>query len=355
MIKIQILQSYYKFIGRFNTLFGSLRASDNGALPVNFQPFTEQENFGLTDFELKSETKTIDDTLFKKIYEYLLFTKQKLLFLVGYKKSFLEDLIQKNEALVAKHEAITELYESNLGNNVIKSMYLKTSQNNLFNFNYLFKNGFVVKNKKIFPVFKKINKLECDVVSYSGKVNIKFNNSVFLSMMNLVFSRELNDQIIISYKTKGDTETKFVTQPITLSKNKFISLCFEDCTEITISSNVQFNEYLTSLTCYGGFETTEYAQGYGVLDIEHSSNIVSLMIESQPELFFYKVNKNIFSSLQTTNSYYDFENNSAFERIQANLFQSINFSDDDLVVFVFDTNQGFLNEPLIYGGVSDVD
>lgn len=352
---MKIEQAYFKFINRFNILFSSLKAGNTNSIPLNFQHFTEQENFGLTDYELKSETKVIDDVLFVKIYDYLLFCKQKLLFLLGYKKSFYDELSQKNEELIALNTKLTNTYDNNIGNNVLTSMYLKASHSNIFSYDFIFKNGFTLNNNKIFPIFKKMDKLEYDLTSYSGKLNVKFNNNVYLSMINLVFSRELNDQIIISYKTKDSTETKFYSSVITLSKNKFISLGFENCSEINISSNVNFNEFLSSLICFGGFENTEYAQGYGVLKLDSEDTIEKFIIESDPELFFYKVNKNVFSTLQTTNSYYDFENHNSFTKIEANLFQNMIITADEVIVVAFDTNKAVINEPLIYGSVANVD
>lgn len=346
---MRILKEYYKFIKNFNSFSATLKKDDFHKID-QFDHFYTDINFNISKKELKLGSVPIDDFLFKKMIDFLDFLTAKLNFLLLYKKSFLKELINKTLEMT---ELSTEIYNKQADNSVaiIKNKTVLSNSSSKLNYTYTLKNGFEVIGGKIYPNFKKINKLEYSKTETYGKLNLKFKENVFLSTVNLVFSRDITSKIYVSYRKKLGASFHYTSEEIQLNKIKTLSLNFDDCAELVISSSEPFNNFLVDLTCHGGTEKIEYSSGYGVVALQTQSTLKELLVVSNPAFNFFYVNTKFFSEFKKANDFLDFENNENFIKLENNLNNIVTITDEHSIIFAFSTTEFEIEEFMFFGGI----
>lgn len=343
---MKILKDYYKWYSKFSDFFKELTKET-----FTIDPFTPNISFGITELELNLKTTKLDDFLFKKIIYFIYFLKAKLSFLLEYKKNFLISLKDRNFVLLSFSDEVTALKNSDDTVAFLNSKQDLSSGLTQLKHSYFLKDGFSVVKEKIYPNFKKIKKIEFEKTEVYGRLNLKFKEKTFISAVNFVFSKEIKSQIYVSFRKQLGANYFFTSEPIELSKFKTITLNFEDCVELIISSTEPFNTYLTSLTCYGGTENVEFCSGYGILGFETELELKQLYISSQPELFFFKSKKDDFKKYQLKHTFIDFENGSCFTALDVNINNQTDFdSEAEYLFFAFSTDLFELDEFKVFGG-----
>ena len=338
-----ILRDYFIFIKSLNEFYKELKKDD--FFKINqFNYFDSTFDFGIK----KIKNAEVDDFSFKRILDYLDFQIAKLNFLCAYKKKLLSETTKKNaELLVLAAETYEKQKDKTI--EIIDFKQLISSGVAPLEFEYTYKNGFETKNGFIYPNFKKIKKLEFEKAETYGKILLRFKEPVFLSSVNLVFKKNIQSDIYVSYKKKGQAENEFVSEPIKLSKVKMISLNFDDCYEVIFSSTEPFNNFLADLTCFGGTDNSEFTSGYGVLKLNSDLEFTKLLVLSDINLNFFAIKSKIFNELQRKNDFIDFENNNNFIKLENNLNNLINFNSEYSLIFAFSTASYAIPDFKIYG------
>ena len=345
---MRILKEYYKFIKNFNSFSATLKKDDFHKID-HFDHFYTDINFNISKKELSLGNTLIDDFLFKKIIDFLQFLTAKINFLLLYKRAFLKELVTKTEDLTA---ISTDIYNKQSDNAVaiIENKTILANSSAKLNFSYDLKNGFEVAGGKIYPNFKKIGKLEFNKTETYGKLSFKFKENVFLSSVNLVFSRNITSKVFVSYRKKLGTSFYYTSEEIKLSKVKTLGLNFDDCAELVISSSEPFNNYLVDAVCYGGTDKIEYSSGYGIVSLNSTETLKELLIVSNPALNFFYVNTKFFSDFRKANDFLDFENNENFKKLENNLNNVVKITEEDSIIFAFSTSEFEIEEFSFFGG-----
>lgn len=337
---MKILDSYYFWFEKFKKVFK--KASGENFL---FDPFEIVQFDDKIPFD-----KEIDDFLFKKIYYYLYFLKNRFSFLVTYKKEFLALLEKEIEEINLLSEKVYSLKEDKVSF-LLENYKIISGNTKPLEFSYFFKNGFNSSDGFINPNFKKIKKVDFEKEEFYGKVILKFKNPIFLSNLTLLFTKEVRSKIFISYKKNKGSFVAYTSPQIELSKAKSLSLGFEECSELIISSTDPFNNFLSDIFCYGGNDSSEFASGYGLINFSSDENLSKLFIASEPDFSFFKVKKTVFDIYQSNNSFLDF-NNDIFTKLEINSNNIVSFDPEkDIIVFAFSTEKISLKEFKFFGGV----
>lgn len=211
--------------------------------------------------------------------------------------------------------------------NIIQSNELIYSNNKYIKFNYLFKENFIIKENKIIPLLYDFQELKFDKeINSPNKITLNINQKKIVSNIELNFDRNIDSEIIISYKEKQNTEIKFTTNKIKLSKNKKISLNFQDCSQIIIYSNSNFINYLRDIKIFGSDKEIDKINLKGIIEIPKYKKI---LINSDKSFSFFQ--------------YYD---NKDLIPIENNLINEIK---TNKILFTINTDEVILDEFKIFG------
>lgn len=327
-----MLKKYYKFIDNLNYLYlDSINNYTNKKSKISniIKPFE-------INFKLKIEEKFLNSKVFKiteEIYIMIINALYEIIFKISWLKNEyyneIENLKIKIEELENIKNDLTE-YKNILLDNIIESNVLKYSNQKLIDFKFDYIENFNINDEYINPIFYNIKKLDFQLEKHSSKkIVLNLNKTKFVSKIDLNFNINIEDEIIIMYKSNNNTKIEFTSDKIKLSKHKSISLKFADCSQIIIFSNSNFVDFINNMEIYGGSEETESIQIKSIINLPEDTK--KIMIDTNEEYYFYE--------------YEDNKNNDILKQINNNLINEIN---TNKLLMICNTNKTVLEKFKIY-------
>lgn len=327
-----MLKKYYKFIDNLNYLYlDSINNFTNKKSKIKniIKPFE-------INFKLKIDEKFLNSKVFKiteDIYMMIINCLYEIIFKVSWLKNEYANEIENLKFKIEELEMIKndlKKYKNDLLDNIINSNLLKHSNQKLISYSFDYIENFNIQNEYIVPIFYNIKKLDYQLEKHSNKkIVLNLNKTKFVSKINFLFNINIEDEIIIMYKSNNNTKIEYTTDKIKLSKNKSISLKFNDCSQIIIFSNSNFVDFLNNIEIFGGSEEVNDIQIKAIINLPEDTK--QIMIDTSEDFYFYEFKEN--------------EEINNLKQINNNLINNIS---TNKLIMISNTNKSVLNKFNIY-------
>lgn len=246
------------------------------------------------DFPIKINDKFLNSNTIKitqKVYDELLkLTLQYYLKINWLKEEYklkVKELKEKIQHLEETKKLIFE-NKNEILDNIIESNSLINSNLKPLEYSFLLKNNFVVKDDYLIPLLYNFEELNFEKQIMSNKkIILNTGKKKIISSLELNFNVNINSEIIICYKEELNSKIKYTSEKIKLSKNKLISLNFQDCAQIIIFSNSDFVEYLTDIKLKGANSEADKISLKGLIELKEKKE--RILINSKTNFTFYQV------------------------------------------------------------------
>lgn len=286
------------------------------------------------DFPIKINDKFLNSNTIKitqKVYDELLkLTLQYYLKINWLKEEYklkVKELKEKIQHLEETKKLIFE-NKNEILDNIIESNSLINSNLKPLEYSFLLKNNFVVKDDYLIPLLYNFEELNFEKQIMSNKkIILNTGKKKIISSLELNFNVNINSEIIICYKEELNSKIKYTSEKIKLSKNKLISLNFQDCAQIIIFSNSDFVEYLTDIKLKGANSEADKISLKGLIELKEKKE--RILINSKTNFTFYQV-----------------LDNDELKPIENNLINKI---ETNKIQFELNTNDSVLDKFKIFG------